>query len=119
MSLDQLRLRGDVEPRHARAARRRREQSDEHADRCRLSRAVRAEESEYLAGRDVEGDAVHRCEGTETARQAANLDDGFLRHGRAGHAATGGLACISAMKTSSMPGSTTETRASPSPRETR
>ena len=52
----------DVVAEHARASRRRDEQRDQHLDRRRLARAVRAEEAEELALLDLEAHAAHRLD---------------------------------------------------------
>src|SRR5256885_5285756 len=51
-----------VEPEHARRARGRDQQRDQHLDRGRLAGAVRSEEAEELALGDLEGDAPHRLD---------------------------------------------------------
>jgi hypothetical protein len=51
-----VRLLDDVQPEHARAAGRRDQQRDQHLDRRRLARPVRAEQSEQLALGDLEVD---------------------------------------------------------------
>ena len=66
------------------AARARREEAGQHADRRRLAAAVRAEEPEDLACRDRERETVDRGEGSEAAHEVV-ADDGVARgrHGRA------------------------------------
>ena len=60
--LRELRLRGDVVPVDHDAAGGRLQQPGDHAERRRLSRAVRAEEAVNLSRLDVEADAVDRGE---------------------------------------------------------
>ena len=63
------RLRACVEARHARHPGGRAQEGRQDADRGGLAGAVRPEEAEQLAGRDVEADAVHG------ARLAVDLDE--------------------------------------------
>ncbi len=65
----------DVDPRHLDGARCRREESDQHADRRALARAVRAEEREDRSGRDREAEVVDRGEVAEALREVRGADD--------------------------------------------
>src|SRR5439155_24635968 len=86
---------------------RRREQSSEHADSGRLTRAVRAEEPEHLTGAHVEGDAVDGGECAKSPREVLGLDGERVAHLRersdgasAGTSLPSGAIC--AMNASSM-----------------
>ena len=102
-------------PGHGRAARGRREQSGQHADRRRLAGAVGAEKPEDLAGAHVEGDAIHGGKGAEAAREVDDLD----RERRAHAARVPSGTPMRAMKLSSTVGGVDSTAASANPREAR
>ena len=76
-------LADDVVPRHARRARRGRQQRGEHQDRRRLAGPVGAEEGVDLTGLDAQVDPVHGPHAAlELAHQALDLDAvGVLKHG--------------------------------------
>ena len=63
----------DVVAEHARAPRRGDEQRDQHLDRRRLARAVRAEEAEELALLDLEADALDGFDLFHAAAQRARV----------------------------------------------
>ena len=89
------------------------EEPGDDRDERRLAGAVRAEEREDLAARDVEVDAVHRDEGAEALRDAADRDDGVhagdtlaetratgtSRGDRRGRRGDGAYACVAARVT--------------------
>ena len=68
------RRRGEVVPVDERLARGRREDARQHAERRRLAGAVRAEEPDHLAARDVEGDVVDGGASAEALGEVPGLD---------------------------------------------
>jgi hypothetical protein len=72
-----------------RLARRRAEQPGEQAQQRRLSRSVRAEEGETVAGAERERDVIDRAAGAEGAREAGRLDEERRMHARGGGAPGG------------------------------
>ena len=70
-----LRIEGD--PRHGRRARGRGEQCAEGADRCRLARAIGAEEPEHLAAEHLEGDLGEGGPPAEALGERVHGEDGF------------------------------------------
>ena len=104
----------DVDAAEARdAAGGRRQQPREHADRRRLAGAVRAEEAEDAAARDVEADLVHGGEVAEPAGDVAHRDDGVAAH--AAHAARP-AASLRSTNTSSSDGAIGSTSTEPASR---
>ena len=77
------RVRGSMPRTVERAVGDRRDAAD-HPHRRGLAGAVRAEEAERLAGRDVEVDGVDRGELAEPLRQAAGMDERWCRSDRRG-----------------------------------
>ena len=92
----------DVVAGDARRPARRRQQSDQHPDRRRLSRAVRAEEAENLAGADVERDVVDGGEVAERAREIRAPRSRVVMRSRGGRGLRSRPSC--AMKLSSTVG---------------
>jgi hypothetical protein len=58
------RLADNIKAGKASATARRTDGRRQHPDRGRLSRPVRAEQSEHLTGRDLEGDVLHSLDAT-------------------------------------------------------
>ena len=71
---DPARVLDDVPAEHARAARRRDQQRDQHLDRRRLAGAVRAEQAEELALADREADPSDRLDVVRPAPDCARRD---------------------------------------------
>ena len=78
--LDFLALADHVEAEACAAARIRAQEAAEHADEGRLAAAVWPEESEDLAGADLQRDVVHDGRGTEALRHSAHVDREILSH---------------------------------------
>src|SRR5262249_34481968 len=99
--LDALRIAADVDAADDRRSARRLQQSAQHANRRRLSRAVAAEESEDLASGDVERQAIDGGEIAETTREIPHDDRVHRPTARASRASAMRAVAIARVRSSS------------------